>query len=177
MESQKVVAQFSEAIAGYSEYFAEWLMSPKSCFRDEDKLIVNMMFIGLDLKDIAAKFEISKNEMVCRLKKVNLMLKDGLPLYRQWLGENILRESGLISPLTETEIFLTADFSQHDISFSLFRKLKSTYCNNFEEMLDQYSIEKCLKYSRFSHDNMDELFDLLHKNKCLHLLKSYQKEA
>ena len=163
------------AISPYLEFMEEWFSSYSCCLREEEKDLVKRYISFRDFKGIALELKSSESKVKFKLKHISFKLHANRVNYRQWIGEKILIDAGIIKRLSHCEEFLIADFSCHKVSINLYRNLRKTTYENFSELLTQSSIEELFSIKGFGKKSMEELLEYFHQNKCLHLLPNYRK--
>ncbi|MBA3898674.1 MAG: hypothetical protein H0X62_00440 [Bacteroidetes bacterium] len=175
MQTNEIIfSKYYATIEAYAEFLQEWLESHKCCFRKDERKIIYLLSIPIAPETIAAQLKISNIRLSFLMCEIVKKLENNHSYYREWLGEKILIDAEICRPKTETEIFLSASFYYHKISRELLNALNKTECRNFEDILDQYSIEKLLTTKALAHELIDEFMRCLNKEDCLHLLKNYE---
>ena len=174
MKKNELHILIENAISYYLEFMEEWFSSYSCCLREEEKDLVKAYISFRDFKGIANDLKSSESKVKFKLKHVSFKLHANRGNYRQWIGEKILIDAGIIKRPSLCEEFLVADFSYHKVSINLYRNLRKTTYENFSELLAQSSIEELFSIKGFGKKSMEELLEYFHQNKFLHLLPNYR---
>ncbi len=172
----KKIYELEEALKPYHEFWDVWILS-KGCFLKRREIDVILGFRKhQNFSAVALSLEISHYTAYEVFNRALRRLGYNYKLYRHWIADKMLSESGVYDDMSEVDKFLITPLHYHGLPTTLGYSL-SVCGETMGDVLTEYGERDLLRLRNFGKKKLNYLRSFLKQNNCLHLLKKQVDEV
>lgn len=169
--STKKVKELITILEPYAAMWQEWTESG-ACFlsKQEIKILQNYLLSG-SCSSSCVEFNISEIIVTDILDQIQVRLRWGSYKFESWLTERLLEEHGIITYTSPQDRFLNSPLMFLSIPDDLKFRLRYLLKYTMADILTSYTEAKLKAHWSVNDKLLKDFKEVLHQNKCLHLLK------
>lgn len=172
----KKIKDLEDALIPYEEFWDLWIIST-GCFlkrKEADVILLYRKHQKFSL--VASELGISEFSVREILNRAIRRLGWNHKLYRHWIADRMLEDSGVYDGMSEINKFLIRPLHYHPMPRLLYYSL-SSLGETMGDVLKEYGEKDLLKLRNFGKKKLNFLRMFLKQNNCLYLLDKKEKQA